>query len=73
MLTGREMEVRVEGSVDGEPVAVAIHYEDGRRARVQATYRSPQYFTISFTTHLRDISIGFRNVSIYTFLDECCF
>lgn len=73
VLTGREMEVRVVGSVDGEPVRVAVNYEDGRRARLQASYRSPQYFTISFTTHLRDISIGFRNVSMYTFLDECCF
>ncbi|KAK3894019.1 hypothetical protein Pcinc_002206 [Petrolisthes cinctipes] len=61
MLTGREMEVRVVGSVNGEPVRVAIHYEDGRRARVQASYRSPRHFTITFTTHLRDISIGFRN------------
>lgn len=64
--TGEEVEMRVVGTVDGEPVRATVHYVPSKQVRVHASYRSEDYFSLSFTTQLQDFHIGTMGVSGWT-------
>lgn len=63
--TGQEVEMRVEGTVDGEPVRAIVHYIPSKQVRVHASYRSEDYFSLSFTTQLQDFLTGTIGVSAW--------
>ena len=63
--TGQEVEVRVVGTVDGEPVRATVHYVHSKEVKVYASYRSEDYFSLSLTTQLQDFLIGTVGVSAW--------
>ncbi|XP_045126052.1 uncharacterized protein LOC123513172 isoform X2 [Portunus trituberculatus] len=56
--TGQEVEMRVVGTVDGEPVRATVHYIHSKEVKIHASYRSEDYFSLSVTTQLQDFLIG---------------
>ncbi|XP_063871498.1 uncharacterized protein LOC135106420 isoform X3 [Scylla paramamosain] len=56
--TGQEVEMRIVGTVDGDPVRATVHYVHSKEVKVYASYRSEDYFSLSLTTQLQDFLIG---------------
>lgn len=63
--TGQEVEMRVVGTVDGEPVRATVHYVHSKEVKVYVSYRSEDYFSLSLTTQLQDFLIGTMGVSAW--------